>query len=172
MQNMKGCMKVILLFFSKELPNPLHLFYSELSLTFTTITIKIKFTYIMGTSFTKLLLFFHKVSFIIHILSTFVRDAVYWLHNTLCLSVGDLHACCFSSVSSTEQRPRTAAFRGPKIWKLEGAKSGQQGDSGRTVHSIVGTASEVYRLVCGLALSCRRSWFIFLFVVNPLNLLF
>ena len=90
--------KQFLKYFSQELPIPQYLYISSrVNFTFTFPTITMKFTYIMGTSFTKLRLYFHEVSFIIHTLSTFVWDAVCWLHNTLCRSVDSFHACCVSA---------------------------------------------------------------------------
>ena len=57
------------------------IFFSE-----TTITVIIKHTYIMHTSFTKFKWFFHKISFIISTLSSFALDALCLSCKTLCWS--------------------------------------------------------------------------------------
>jgi hypothetical protein len=120
-----------------------------------------KFTYIMGTSFTTLRLFFHKSSS----LSThsppphpLVWDAVCPTRNTLCWSVGALHKRCVLA----RFRPKNGVF-GMHPW--EDQKDGSWRDfgeaGGRTVSSLV------CRLMSGLALSRRRrSWFMSLFGSN------
>jgi len=75
----------------------------------------------MGKSFTKFRLFFHKVSIIINtrFLSSdrnFMPDA----YNSLLKRRSSTHTPCFSSSSSAKRRPRSAAFRGPKIIAVRG----------------------------------------------------
>jgi len=82
----------------------------------TKISIIMKSIDIARTSFIKLRLFFHKVSFIINTLfSTFAWDAVCRSRKTLCWSVEAHCARLFrSSSSSTKRWCRNATFSGPK----------------------------------------------------------
>lgn len=62
------------------------------------ITVVMNFKYIMGASFTRLRLRFHKVSFVIStIFFTFAWDTVWRLHYILCWSISALHICCVSA---------------------------------------------------------------------------
>lgn len=65
---------------------------------------------------------------------------------------------------SAKSHPWGAPFRGPKRWQLGETKSVLYGGWRKTFGCIVTTASLLHRLVCGLALPCRKSsWFLFLF---------
>jgi hypothetical protein len=75
----------------------------------------------MDTSFTKLQLFFHKVSVIVNPFPpTFLSDVV----GSLLKSQSSSCKLCFSAPSSAKGRPRIASFQAPKTCKLEDAKSG------------------------------------------------
>ena len=86
---------------------------------FTTIPVVIKFTYITGASFTKLRLFFHKVSSIINTLFPPLRETLYACRAKLSAERQSFsRAPCFSSSSSGS--PWSAPFREPKKMKAEG----------------------------------------------------
>jgi hypothetical protein len=90
----------------------------------TVSTIVIKLTYITRISFTKLCLFFHRVSFIMNTLLTLLREALYATRMKLFAEASEIFTqALFFSSSSAKRRLRNAYFRGPKIWKSEGDKS-------------------------------------------------
>jgi len=108
-------------------------------------------TYMMGTSFTELRLFLHKVSFIINtLLLTFVWDTVCWLLNTLCCSIRALHTCCVST--------RSAFFRGQKdgSWKMLNWYCRE--DEGEQSTPLL-QLPPLCNGWCGVWLSCRKRTF-------------
>jgi hypothetical protein len=81
--------------------------------------------HIMGISFAKLRLFFHKVSFITKTLFLPLHETLYSGHVILFASASQLsHMQCFCSSSSAKQRPQTASCSMPKKLKLHSAKLG------------------------------------------------
>jgi hypothetical protein len=129
------------------------------------IKIVIKFAYIMGTAFTKLRLFFNKVSFFIDTFySTFEWDAICGSSKTLCWSFGSLHGCCVSAHRCLQNDVlRLCPSGGQKdgSWRVLNWEC--RDDEGELSTPLL-VACIVCRLVCGLALSCTRwTCFIFLF---------
>jgi len=113
----------------------------------------------MGTSFTKLRSFFHKIS-IINAFSL-LREMLYAGHVKLCWSVVLFTHAVFQLAVFRKPVSSRCILQRAKRWKSEGAKSGGWG---RTLHPIVAVASLYCRLMCGLALSFRRrAWFSILF---------
>jgi len=83
----------------------------------TKITIIIKFTHIMGTSFTNLSLFFHESSFIINILSNpCERRCTPLTQNSMLKRQSSSHMPCFN-LSPAKWHPQIATSSGPKQWK-------------------------------------------------------
>lgn len=74
-----------------------------------------KFTYILRYILYKVEIL-NKVSFVINTLLPPFRESVCW-------SVGVLHARRISASSLSKRRPRSLSSRAPKRWKSEGAKS-------------------------------------------------
>jgi hypothetical protein len=109
----------------------------------------------MGASFTKLKLFSTKSSPLsIHFFHLCARRPVPVAQKSL-LNVRVLHARRISA----RRRQEVLGVHpsgGPKRWKPKGSKSGLLGGWGRTVHPTDTIGSPVRRLVCGLALPCRR----------------
>ena len=103
----------------------------------TTITI-IKFTCIMGMSFTKLSLLFHDTSYMINTLLSHPcnRRCTPLTQNSMLKHQSYSHMPCFS-LSPAKRHPWTASFRGPKQWKW----------------SVLNQESQ----------EALRTWFIFLF---------
>jgi hypothetical protein len=94
------------------------IFFSELITA-----IVMQFTHFTGTSFTKLKLFLHQVSFIINTLFPLMRETLYAGRVKLSADASELFTqMCFSSSSSAKRHPRRSFFREPKWWKSEGAK--------------------------------------------------
>jgi len=83
-----------------------------------------KLTYIMGAFFTKLRLFFHKVSFIINTLFPPLRQTLYAGRVKLFAEASEL----VTHAVSVRRRPQYGVLgahpSGAKICKSEGAKSG------------------------------------------------
>lgn len=79
----------------------------------------------MGTPFTKLGLFFHKLFFIINIVLPPLHETLYADRVKLFAEMSKflMHAV-FSSSSSTKRRPQSLSYRGPKMWKSGGVNSG------------------------------------------------
>jgi len=81
----------------------------------TVTSVMMKCTHIMGTSFTKLRLFFHKVSFIINKLFSPLLETLNWLRKTCSWSVRALYTCCILSLCHPTRWHRwSPSFRGPK----------------------------------------------------------
>jgi hypothetical protein len=79
----------------------------------------------MGTSLTKLGLFFHKLLFIINIDFLPLRETLYADRVKLFAEASKFFAhAVLSSSSSTKRRPQSVSFRGPKMWKSGGVNSG------------------------------------------------
>ena len=71
------------------------------------IKITVKFAYVMGTQFSMLRLFLHKVFFIINFrISSLARDAVSRSHKILCCSAGAPNAHCIS----VRRRPQNSVL--------------------------------------------------------------
>lgn len=77
----------------------------------------------MGTSFTKLGLFFHKLFFTINIVFPTLHGTLYADRVKLFAEASKflVHAV-FSTSSSTKRSPQSVSFRGPQMWKSGGAK--------------------------------------------------
>ena len=105
------------------------IFFSE-----TIITVIIKSTYIMGTSFTKLRLIF-SIKFLS--LSTYYfylcMDSACWSCKSLCWSIRAFHTWCVSApLHPQKKHPWSASFQRSKRWNMGGAKSGLEGRWKRT----------------------------------------
>jgi len=80
---------------------------------------------IIGTSFTKLGLFFHKLFFVINIVFPPLYETLYADRVKLFAEASKflMHAVIRTS-SSTKRCPQCVSFKGPKMWKSGGAISG------------------------------------------------
>ena len=81
-----------------------------------------KCTYITSKSFTELILFSHKVSFVINTVFPLVRETLYAGRVKFCAET--LELLTHAVYSSEKRRLRSASFSGTKLWKSKGAKSG------------------------------------------------
>jgi hypothetical protein len=82
------------------------LFFSEAIITIIPTT---KCAYIIGTSFRKFILFFHKVPFIISTLSLCVRRCRLVAYNSWQKSCSSLRTLCCSSSLSPKRRPQSVS---------------------------------------------------------------
>jgi hypothetical protein len=103
----------------------------------TLITVIMRFTYITGTFFTKLILFFHKVSFITNILFAPLQE-MYASHLKLFAAVSELFRhTMFQPVIIFKMVSPVSILQGTKKVKSQSAKSGLQRIWGRTDTVII-----------------------------------
>jgi hypothetical protein len=113
----------------------------------------------MGISLTKQRLFFHKVTFIINTISPLVHGTLYAGRVKFFAEASELFMnAVFQLVLFRKTESLECNLQEAKKMEVGGVlKRDCREDEEGTVHPIVATASLVLRLVCGQALSCRRT---------------